>query len=319
VNQRVLITGGFGYLGGRIAQEVSRSGRPVRLASRKPQVSPSWLPQAQTCILELSHREHLATALKDIDTVVHLAALNEVDSAAHPQEAYRINTLATEQLVKAAIEAKVRRFIYLSTAHVYGVPLTGHIDERTPVNPVHPYASTHLAAEAFVLQAHRQEQIEGLVFRLSNGFGAPAHPAVDRWTLLVNDLCRQAAEDQRLTLRSSGIQQRDFITLQDVGRAVVHGIGLTRAQIGDGVFNVGGECSMSVLAVTQRISQLCGEVLGYTPSLVKPDAGTHEQAGELVYDCRKFKGTGFELTGNMDEEIKGTLRLCRQLAQRRSS
>jgi len=70
--------------------------------------------------------------------------------------------------------------------------------------PVHPYAITHHAAEDFVLAAHDEKRLMGYVIRLSNGFGAPAHAGVDRWTLLVNDLCRQAVQTRQLILRSAG-------------------------------------------------------------------------------------------------------------------
>jgi UDP-glucose 4-epimerase len=215
----------------------------------------------------------------------------------------------------AAIHAGVERFIYFSTAHVYGAPLAGHITERSPARPVHSYASTHHAAEEFVLAAQDKGSIQGIVLRLSNGFGAPAHTGADCWMLLVNDLCLQAVRDKKLVLRSSGIQQRNFIALHDVGRVVIHFLELPHIKCSNGLFNAGGERSMSVLSMAERIIKCCRETLGYEPSLIRPQPGADERAVDLNYDISKLKQTGFVLNGNMDEEIKQTLKICVSMQQ----
>ena len=78
-------------------------------------------------------------------------------------------------------------------------------------------------------------------------------------TLLVNDLCRQAVQTGKLVMRSSGLQQRDFITLTDVGRAVRHLLELPPADCGDGLFNLGGDNSISVWDMVQRVSLRCSD------------------------------------------------------------
>lgn len=316
MSQTVLVTGGFGYLGGRIAKAIARdTSCQVRLASRKPCAGPSWLPQAQTVVMDVLDPVSLDAALCGVKTVVHLAAVNENESAANPEEALRVNTLGTLRLLRAAIASGVERFIYFSTAHVYGAPLQGHISEQVVPRPVHPYAITHHAAEDFVLAAHDEKRLMGYVIRLSNGFGAPVHAGVDRWTLLVNDLCRQAVQTRQLVLRSAGLQQRDFITLHDVGRAVCHLLALSRDASGDGLFNLGGESSMSVWDMVMRIAKCCRETLGFDPEIVRPAPAPGEQAPSLVYDINKFKQTGFALKGEIDDEIMQTLRLCESARQ----
>lgn len=316
MSDKVLITGGFGYLGGRIACDVDcQASWQVRLGSRSASNPPSWLPGVQTVPFDLSKPDGFAGALKEVRTVVHLAALNEVESLKFPERAVEINTLGTLRLLNAAIHAGVERFIYFSTAHVYGAPLAGHITEASLPRPVHPYAITHHAAEEFVLAAHDKGSIQGIVLRLSNGFGAPTHSEVDRWMLLVNDLCMQALRDRKLVLLSSGIQQRDFITLHDVGRVVSHFLNLSQEGLADGLFNVGGESSMTVLAMAERIIRCCQETLGYAPTLVRPQPSANEVGLELNYDINKLKNTGFILCGNMDEEIKQTLKVCAAMQQ----
>ena len=238
MKKRVLITGGFGYLGGRIAADPSVAPDSVkRLGSRKKRSVPEGLPECEAVVMDVLDPDSLSVAMRNVQSVIHLSAMNENDCAADPNQALLINSLGTLNTLQAAIAAGVERFIYFSTAHVYGSPLAGNISEQTITRPVHPYAITHRAAEDFVLAEHSRNKICGIVVRLSNGFGTPTRPDVDRWTLLVNDLCRQAVCDRKLVLRSSGLQQRDFITLTDVGRAVAHLLSLPRKACGDGLFN----------------------------------------------------------------------------------
>lgn len=313
MSKRILITGGYGYLGGRIAVELaSNANWIVRLGSRRAQVSPGWLPQAETVPMDVLETGSLPAAMADVQAVVHLAAMNENECIADPCKAVLINTLGTLNAMQAAIDAGVKQFIYFSTAHVYGAPLVGNITEQVLPRPIHPYAITHHAAEDFILAAHDQKKIAGIVVRLSNGFGAPTHPDVDRWTLLVNDLCRQAVQARKLVLRSSGLQQRNFITLTDVARAVRHLLDLNQRDSGDGLFNLGGGNSLSVWDMVQKISQRCGLTLGYLPSIERPEPEPGEQVDSLNYHSDKLQNTGFMLQGNFDEEIDRTLLICAQ-------
>lgn len=311
----VLITGGTGYVGGRIVSRLAqRSDLCLRIGARQTTESlPAWLNPADRVHLEMTSTESLAEVCSDIDCIVHLAALNEIDSAADPEQALLVNGLGTLKLLQAAEKAGVRRFIYLSTAHVYGAPLSGVISEQTLPRPVHPYAITHRTAEDFVLAAHARKIMTGIVLRLSNGFGVPADSAVNRWTLLVNDLCRQAATTGVLTLTSSGLQRRDFIALEDVARAVEHVLFLENPLCGNGLFNLGGESSLKVIEIAEIIADRCLAVLGYTPEICRPLPTAGETSADLEFCITKLSLSGFRLRGNMNDEIDATLLLCKEV------
>jgi len=257
----------------------------------------------------------LSAAMQNVQAVVHLAAMNENECLNNPGQAILVNTIGTLNVLQAAVAAGVKHFIYFSTAHVYGTPLVGHLTESTLPRPIHPYAITHRAAEDFVLAAHENKKSIGTVVRLSNGFGVPTHPEVDRWTLLTNDLSRQAVQTRKIVLRSNGLQQRNFITLEDVGRAVGHLLKLTKEQCGDGLFNLGGESSMSIWEMTQRIADRCQIVLGFKPDINRPESELNsiEKTQSLHYDCSKFLKTGFQLKGAVEREIDDTIALCSQV------
>lgn len=306
----VLLTGGLGYLGGRLALALREAGHIVHCGTRRMGLSaPAWFPDMHMDHLDWESVESLAQACKGIECLIHLAAMNEVESARDPVGALQMNGLASLRLLEAAKAAGVRRFVYFSTAHVYGAPLQGGIDETTLTRPAHPYAITHKVAEDFVLAAHDRKQIEGVVIRLSNGFGAPVTPDVDRWTLLVNDLCRQAASMGELCLNTSGTQLRDFITLSDVARAVNHVLQLDADLLADGLFNLGGGNSVSILEMTERVAARWRALTGREIAIVRP-AGDGIPPPALNYSCDKLAATGFVLTSQVDREIDDTLRLC---------
>lgn len=310
--RRILITGGFGYIGGRVAKHLaSLPNTHVILGSRNPIESPDWLPQASVVTTCWNDFSKLQATCKEVDIVLHMAAMNEIDSAKDPAGALESTGVGTARLVEAAKGAQVGQFIYLSTAHVYRAPLTGRIDESSCPHPVHPYATSHRAAEDIVL-ANSSDIFKTIVLRLSNAFGTPIHPDVNRWTLLVNDLCRQAVTTGKLMLKSTGLQRRDFVTLTDVANAVEHIMGLPQYEVGDGIFNIGGAWSPTVMEVATLIANRCKEVLGYYPEISHPEPSSDEVSQLLDYRIDKLLESGFKLDSNYNAEIDGTIKLCQQ-------
>lgn len=303
----ILVTGARGYLGGRICRAIAATpGCLVVGASRRSAPPPGW-QGGRFVRLDLSAGPAvIATALAGIDTLVHLASPGRAAIEADPLGALDATTRASVAVLEGAVAAGVRRFIDMSTAHVYGTPLAGRIDERSVPRPADPYAITHRAAEDFVLAAHRAGRIDGVVLRLSNAIGAPAWSDITQWGLIGNDLCRQAVTGGVLRLRS-GEPWRDFITVADVASAVVHMHNLPRAALGDGLFNLGGAMPLRVIDVADRVADRTAALFGRRPDIVCPPG---EPASPLEYKIDKILGTGFRLTGNLADELDATLRLC---------
>ncbi|MBK8759886.1 MAG: SDR family oxidoreductase [Sulfuritalea sp.] len=311
MKSRVLITGGFGYVGSRAAQYLAARGDEVLLGTRSIPRSIHWMPGAEVVHMDWHSEQKLQSVCSGVTAILHLAAMNEADSAADPVAALLANGVATARLLEAAKRAQVQRFIYLSSAHVYGAPLTGRIAESLLPCPRHPYATSHRAAEDCVLAAQAAEQLAGIVLRSSNGFGVPVHSAINCWSLIVNDLCRQAVMNRRLVLRSAGLHVRDFIPLHDTVRALSHSLDLDGGKVGDGLFNIGGECTLRVIDLALEIIGRCEAVLGYTPTLERPSPVPGAPVQWLDYRMDKFKSTGFSLSGSRQAEIDATLLFCR--------
>jgi len=310
---RVLITGGFGFIGGRLAVHLAQLGGQIVIGSRKVSSPPVWLPQAEVVQIEWDNAQALERICSGVDIVIHAAGMNAQDCATDPIAALAFNGVATARLVSAANRAKVQRFIYLSTAHIYANPLIGTITEETFPRNLHPYATSHLAGEQVVLSATQCGQTQGIVLRLSNAFGEPMQKDINCWMLLVNDLCRQAVQTRKLVLQTNGLQQRDFIRMSEVCSvteqlAVVDNSKSISKQLG--IFNVGAGTSLSVLDMALLIQQRCLQVLGFEPTLQRVQGrGNNHPLLDYRTDNLEAIGINCNSTDNATE-IDGLLRFC---------
>jgi len=307
---RILITGGFGFVGGRLTRRLAEE-HEVWVSSRKPATEDTLRLHGNVRCFDHTLLLSQDTFPAFIDTVIHLAALNEIDCVKHPDEAIRVNVNETRKILEHGIAKKVERFIYFSTAHIYGSPLRGTIIEESLPIPTHPYAITHRAAEDYVVAATLQKKIHGTVFRLSNSFGAPVSAQVNRWTLLANDLCRQAVEKGKLVLSSNGCQYRDFVCLSDVeeliARMLVHARKPRHI-----IYNLGSGISMRVMDMADAIIQSAVTVLQKNIPLELPAGCAPSTEPELNYSIDRLMAEGYEVKNDVNLELERLLQFCKE-------
>jgi UDP-glucose 4-epimerase len=310
---KFLITGGYGFLGGRLGHYLLTKGHYVKLSSRRFDLeAPEWLKNADVCTVDWADSECLSEICQGIDVVIHAAGPSAGDCLKDPSEATRLNSRNTISLLDASMSSGVSRFIYLSTAHVYSKNLSGHITERTPTTNLHPYANSHLAGERAVASFHKKGTLETVILRLSNAFGRPMSDSVDNWHLLFQDLCRQAVLQGKLRLRSNIRTERDFVSVSQVCRCV-HGIACFEGEGVDGeVFNVGRGKSLTILQVAQLVQQRCEVTLGFYPDLLA-DVKSHESSEprSLEYSIEKLQNLGIVLDDDLIQELDGLLAFCK--------
>jgi len=264
----ILVTGGLGFLGGRICESLASRGYDFRIGTSRPDaVIPEELVGEETVFLDLLNPESLDSACSGVVAVIHLAALNAQQSESSPKDAILVNTLGTHLLVNAAIKNNVKKFVYYSTAHVYGSPLLGTYDENSIPKPTHPYAITHLAAEHIVQSAYLTSRLQGEIFRLSNVVGSPIDSGSNCWMLIANDLCKQAATTGSLTISSNPNILRDFISIESVISILHAALELDVKTAESGTFNLSDGKGMTLLALAKLIRERAGMVLGEDVSI----------------------------------------------------
>lgn len=300
VGLSVVVTGAAGYVGGRLVATLRARGWDVRAVVR---TRVAWLgvPQFEADLC----RDPLGPLLEGATSVVHLASPDEVAATADPEGALAAAAGAARRLAEAATAAGVRRFVQLSTVHVYGAALApgATVDETTPPAPRHPYAIAHLAAEHAA--ATRGPGV--VVVRLANAVGAPAHPSVTRWTLVANDLCRQAVTTGRLVLRTPGVQWRDFVTMADACRMLA--AVADPASVPAGTYNVASGEPRTVRELASIVREVAADLLGRRPALEAPEPPGDAPAPSRV-SAALLGAHGLRAEGDLREAVAETLRFC---------
>jgi UDP-glucose 4-epimerase len=300
VTDAVAVTGASGYIGSRLVDALA----PYTV---RPLVRRARPGTEQVALDLLSDWDGLLAAFHGVDAVVHLAGHNETVAASDPDRALAETVLASRRVASAATECGVRRLVYVSTVHVYGNQLApgAHVDETVAPAPRSIYAIARLASEHLLAQAEAAG-VEVVVLRLTNAVGAPAAADVDRWSLVANDLCRQAVRDRELVLRSSGLQWRDFIALDDVCNAVATCAG---TGIAPGTYNLGtGEpCTVLRLAelVRDRFAARTGE---HYPLRTAPPE-THPPEPYTV-SVERLASAGWKATGSLAAAVDELAGFC---------
>lgn len=308
---KLLVTGGMGYIGGRFAEAIAADPDcSLVLTSRRP--GQATLPaRARLEILDPCDEPRLAKACAGCDAVVHLAGMSAAECARDPDGSIEARVNAARALLSAAAAAGVRRIVCVSSAHVYGAALEGVVDEEVEPKPSHPYGRSHLAAEQVMRAAHARGELDAVVIRLSNSFGAPANAAPEAWKLVLNQLGRQAVRERRMTLATAGNQRRDFIAMSEVCRALRHLCVAPATALRAGLFNVGGEWAPTIADAAGAIAKRVTAKLGFTPPVVRGAVADPVGAGPLDFRCQRLRDSGFAaLADSRDAELDRLISSC---------
>jgi UDP-glucose 4-epimerase len=295
---RVVVTGASGYLGGRLCATLTDSGIDVVAVSRR---DAEWVRSSERVRLDVSS-DDAAAVLEGADAVVHLAGANEVDAAHDPDGTTCAAITAARRIAAAA--PRGCRVVHVSTVHVYGASMAsgGSIDESTLPAPRHPYALARLASEH--LLGSRDDTV---VLRLTNSVGAPLDPRIDRWSLVANDLCREAAVHHTVTLRTHGLQWRDFVHQGDACRIIAAAADPER--VPPGTYNLGAGRSMTVRALAGLVQDAFERLTGDRPRLVAPDAPP-DAPPEVTIDVSRLARLGLRAELPIAEAVEETARFC---------
>lgn len=309
----ILITGGLGYLGGRFSRYLSQTGEPVRIATSRGDVKlPEVLSECELIELDLMNPISLANALSDVKTVIHLASMNAQECLSNPEKAVTVNGVGTLNLLNSAIEAKVNKFIYFSSIHVYGAPLNGFLNESIVPEPAHPYSISRHLAENFVLATKKQNSMNSIVLRLSNAVGKPLTRDANCWMLVAHDLCRQAIENRCLILKGDGKDVRNFIAIGELLQ-IINQLVQYQTVFPYRLVNVGGGNTYSIRSIAEMIVASCNKLFGFKPEIIHNKTITAKsEKAHLDYSCENLYSICQIDPVSIQEEIDELLLFCQK-------
>jgi len=307
--KNVLITGGLGYLGGRITKYLSDKGYSVRIATRKTENNfPDNIP-ANTSVMQLDYysADQCNKAMDGVNTLIHLAGADANTYLEDPENMIRHHGELMERLVCAAKYNNLEKFIYFSTIHVYGKSLHGTVTEKTKPIPVHPYAKAHLEAENILIR--RLDNVAVCIIRCSNLFGLPFFANQKCWELVVNDLCKSAFQNNRLVINSSGQDQRDFISL---GNAVDFTNQIIRTDK-NGIYNLASSKTLKVIQFAKLIKKMIQDSFHIDCTInIKNESIDCSDRKNFTISNEKLISNGLILNP-LDSELKNLLEYCHNI------
>jgi UDP-glucose 4-epimerase len=261
--ETILVTGGCGYLGSQLVRNLGTgpgaSDRVIRILDNMSSGNSAYralMDMPSTGTYEVVEGDILdpavvSTALADVDTVVHLAAIaNTPMGYQNPTWVEQVNAWGTARLVEECVAEGVSHLIYTSSVAVYGPRETSaYPDETAPCRPVGPYAHSKRSAEHSVQQAHGRNDLRTTTLRLGIVYG-PA-PTV-RFDAVANRFAYLAGVQHPLTVHGTGAQQRAFVHVNDASRAIERVLQRTESPEEPAIFNVVGQ-NASVNAVAEAV------------------------------------------------------------------
>ena len=271
--ERVLVTGGAGYIGSHTCKALALTGiEPVVYddLSNGHATAVMWGPLVEG---DVRDRDRLARTMIDhrVSGVIHFAGLIEVGRSMHRPDLYWDNNVNGVAAVLSAMrQADVGRLVFSSTAAVYGTPLgLSPIRETEALSPINPYGDSKLAGERMIAANCAAYGLEAVALRYFNASGADVDgelgEAHDPETHLI-PLAIEAALTgaQPLTVfgqdfpTQDGSCVRDYVHVADLARAHVRALGLHTISGGFEAMNLGRGVGTSVLEVIRAVEKVCG-------------------------------------------------------------
>ena len=245
---RILITGGAGFIGSHVCEELLKNGHELIIADNMSTGLKSNVPD--NCLLfniDIKSEIALQALLrftKKIDAVVHLAAQTQVsNSVSDPEKDAKENIIGIINVLEAMKQFNIPKIIFASSAAVYGNKEQIPIQEYSIPEPTSQYGTSKLSSEEYIKMYSRLYGIEYCIFRFSNVFGPRQN--TDTGGVIAKFLDR-IDKNQPIIIYGNGNQTRDFVYVKDVASAIEHSL----IKIVTGTFNLstGTETSINDLS-----------------------------------------------------------------------
>ena len=254
---RVLVTGGAGFLGSTLANQLVARGYTVLVLDDLTAGDPRRLDSEVLFTRgDIKDVPKLWSLLHGVDCVYHLAARVRVPESIHyPSEYNNVNVGGTVAVMEAVRDTGVRRVVFASSGALYGEQVHQPISEKQTPNPNSPYGVSKIAAEHYVSTLGMLYGIETVSLRIFNAYG-PGQELPPNYPPVIPQLLRQARGGGSQVLFGDGTQTRDFVYVDDVVDALERAA--TATDVNRAVINVGSGQEMSIGTLAAKVARVTG-------------------------------------------------------------
>lgn len=254
---KFLVTGGAGFLGAALANQLVRDGHDVIVLDDLSKGRQEYLETAVTFHHgDVDSIPLLWSLLQDVDCVYHLAArVSVAQSILHPRDYNRVNVGGTVSLMEAMRDTGVSRVIFTSSGAIYGHQPQQPVHEDDRPHPDSPYAVSKWAAEQYIHTIGHLWQIETVALRIFNAYGPRQNLPVSHAPVVPRFL-QQALTGGSIVIFGDGAQTRDFVYVDDVVSALV--TAANAKNVNRQVINIGSGVETSVDRLVDEIEKING-------------------------------------------------------------
>jgi UDP-glucose 4-epimerase len=284
MSKTYVVTGGAGFIGSHIAEHLIRNGQRVRVIDNLLTGHQANLDHLAALGGDYSYHhvsitdfDALAPTLKGAEVVFHQAALASVPrSVEDPLATHNHCVTGTVNVLKAAVDAGVRRVVYAASSSAYGDQQAAIKQETMTPMPISPYGAAKLAGEYYCMAFNAAYALEAVALRYFNVFGARQDPDSE-YAAVIPKFIKRMMAGQAPVIYGDGQQTRDFTYIDNV----VHG-NLLAADAPDApgeVLNIATGGQVSLRQLVMDLNDILGTA--FTPVLAAPRPGDilHSRAG----------------------------------------
>jgi len=308
-----LVTGGAGFIGSALVRRLLELGERVRVVDNFSTGLRANLAQVRGRIEllegDLADEAVAREGAVGADYILHQAAIPSVPrSIEDPVSSNRANVTATLNLLVAARDAGVTRFVYASSSSAYGDSETLPKVETQPDNPISPYALTKLAGEKYAVIFHRIYGLSTVSLRYFNVFGPRQNPD-SPYSGVISRFMSAALSGRRPTVHGDGEQSRDFTFVDNVVSANL--LACQAGGVSGVVFNVGTGERHTLNDLLRSVSTILGRDL--SPEYVAPRPGDVRHSLADIGQARQR--LGYEVKVRFEEGLRRTVAWFRESQQ----
>jgi len=290
-----LVTGGAGFIGSNIVEELVRRGERVRIldnfsTGKRENITP-FLEDVELIEGDLCHLDTVRQATEGADYILHQGALPSVQrSVENPLDTDESNVRGTLNLLVAARDAGVRRVVYASSSAAYGdTPILPKTEEMKPA-PLSPYAVSKLAGEHYCQVFYQVYGLETVALRYFNVFG-PRQDPTSQYAAVIPKFVTAMLRGEQPVIYGDGEQSRDFSYVTNVVQANL--LASTASGVGGQIFNIACSQRYNLLELVATINRILGTDI--TPVHTAPRVGDVRHSLADIARAREMLGYQVEV------------------------